>query len=106
MPTDEEAVLAAAEAIADARPFDWAALESQLGVEDRALLDQMRVIASVAHVHRRHSKSIHTDLRRATAVSDGEISWQELESELRSLTNSAFRKEFQLIAGVATFHRR
>ena len=102
MPADEEAVFAAAEAIADERPFDWATLESQLDFRDRALLDQLRVIAGVAQVHRRSSTSIPDD---QMAASGGDTSWQGLESELLSLTKSAFRQELQLIAGMAALHR-
>jgi serine/threonine-protein kinase len=105
MRADEEAVFAAAEAVADERPVDWALLEPTLGLRDRALLDQLRVIAGVARVHRQPSTASPDNGLTASSEGNSDLSWRGLQSELLSLTESAFRQELQVIAGMAALHR-
>ena len=52
MSPDSSQLLALAEAVADGRAVDWAAESGSLPAADRALVDQLRLLAGVGEVHR------------------------------------------------------
>jgi serine/threonine-protein kinase len=53
---DPARLLALAEAVADGRPVDWATASDGLPDEERALIDELRLLADVGQVHRAHAE--------------------------------------------------
>jgi serine/threonine protein kinase/Tfp pilus assembly protein PilF len=101
----EENLLTAAEAVADRTPFDWVTLESRLNQADRAILNEMRVIAGIVqNQHRGQARGL-SRLRLAMSVADGQISHISPQQKLRDPTDSAFTRELRLVAELAAFNR-
>jgi len=53
MPLSDARYTELAGAVLNGTPIDWVSVESSADVEDRALLDQLKVLATVADLHRR-----------------------------------------------------
>lgn len=68
----EALVIELAGAVLDGAPIDWAAVESEAGQADRALIEQLRVMATLAHLHRHPRLS---DARTPLADPDSFLSY-------------------------------
>ena len=67
MALSEALVAELAGAMLDGNPIDWAAAESSADETDRALLDHLRVMATLADLHRRPPASVISQRRSPAA---------------------------------------
>ena len=76
----ETALLPLAESVADGSPIDWHAAEARATTDEQAVIRQLRVLASLAAIHRSiptgSDPAPHTGHRRTTSPAIG--SWAEL----------------------------
>lgn len=75
MPEDDRALTDVASAILDGTPIDWAAAEDSADDEDRPLLDELRLLSTVADLHRRLAVP---DDQQVAPVADDHQSWGRL----------------------------
>jgi serine/threonine-protein kinase len=82
VPESEGRVIELAGAVLDGTPIDWPAAESTEGESDRPVLEQLRVLETLANFHRR----LHLDLAATTdTVVEGPVERVELWGHLRVL---------------------
>lgn len=75
MPDDDRALTDVASAILNGTPVDWAAAEHSADDEDRPLLEELRVLSTVADLHRRLAAA---DRQPADPAGDDPQTWGRL----------------------------
>ncbi len=88
MPSNEALIENLAGAILDGAPIDWASAESSADDTQRPLVDQLRLLASVATLHRRlpfFSPVVPSDRNRGAAYADDYVETPEQWGHLRVL---------------------
>jgi serine/threonine protein kinase/tetratricopeptide (TPR) repeat protein len=90
-PDDDDPLDDVADAIADGRPVDWAALEARLGSRaDTELLQELKLLEALASVHRAdHSRTPADADAPASLEPDALDSWGPF-TDLRRLGNGSF----------------
>ena len=75
MPEDDRALTSVASAILNGTPVDWEAAEDSAEGDDRPLLEELRLLSSVADLHRRLAAA---DQQQAAPVDDEPRTWGRL----------------------------
>ena len=85
MPPGERFVGELANAILDGMPIDWATVESSVHAPGHVLIDQLKVLAAVADVHRRPPPSPPSRASEASGPADAPMEAPEYWGHLRVL---------------------
>jgi tetratricopeptide (TPR) repeat protein/TolB-like protein len=93
-----------AASVADGAPVDWQAAEHRVSIAERKLIGHLRLVESIANLHRSIPEDRPISDLAASVADGGQVDWRQAERELTPAERRLVR-HLQIVQNISTLHR-